>query len=261
MRPRSLAVTIVALLALLAGCAALPPSQVAGAVRMYSFDGSQVEIFSPGGTRVLVDVANLYELTSPADATRDVMLTTHNHPCAYQYNKGFEGRRLMIEPGTLEVGDVRITGIASSNTETPVSDPLHAGNYIYLIETGGMRIVHFGTLGQAALTEAQLQAIGRVDLAVAQLANSESHVSIVNKRGFMLMDQVRPSLIIPSHYDLPTARYAVQHWPGAYAPTNEITLERGALPGQPTVVFIGDGAKSIGALLGAPPLDVALPEL
>ncbi len=30
---------------------------------------------------------------------------------------------------------------------------------------------------------------------------------------------------------------------------------------QPTVVFIGDGAKSIGALLGAPPLDVALPEL
>ena len=52
----------------------------------------------------------------------------------------------------------------------------------------------------------QLAAIGHVDLAFMQLNNSYSNMDLVNKKGFKLMDQVKPRLIIHAAHSRAVAR-------------------------------------------------------
>ncbi len=54
-------------------------------------------------------------------------------------------------------------------------DPVQHGigtNYIFVVLMDGFRIAHFGDIGQAALTEERLAALGKLDLAVMQFDNS-----------------------------------------------------------------------------------------
>jgi hypothetical protein len=55
-------------------------------------------------------------------------------------------------------------------------------------------------------------AIGSVDLAITQFSNSFSNMNTTNLKGFNLMDQVKPRLIIPTHSDNATIQIAVQLW-------------------------------------------------
>jgi L-ascorbate metabolism protein UlaG (beta-lactamase superfamily) len=57
-----------------------------GLVTLRYEEGAQVEIISPGGTRILIDVANPSALSRPA-TEQDVLLTTHTH--ADHYNRAF----------------------------------------------------------------------------------------------------------------------------------------------------------------------------
>jgi hypothetical protein len=95
-------------------------------------EGAQVEIISPGGTRILIDVANPSALSRPA-TEQDVLLTTHTHADHYNraFVKAFTGQQLLTRQGTLTLGDVIIQGIASVHN---VRDPMLAENgtnYIY----------------------------------------------------------------------------------------------------------------------------------
>lgn len=57
-------------------------------------------------------------------------------------------------------------------------------DYIFVVDIGGMRVVHFGDLGRDALTPAQMSAIGHADVAISQLGNAISDVDAANRRGF-----------------------------------------------------------------------------
>jgi len=56
-----------------------------------------------------------------------------------------------------------------------------------------------GDVGQNALTPEQLEALGKVDVAIMQLDNTFSEMNMHNKKGFNMMAQVKPHLIIPTH--------------------------------------------------------------
>ena len=73
-------------------------------------------------------------------------------------------------------------------------------NYILVIEVDGLRIAHMGDVGQKTLTEEQLAAIGPIDIAFSQFDNSASMMNLKNMKGFNLIEQLNPKIVIPTHY-------------------------------------------------------------
>jgi hypothetical protein len=214
----------------------ITPSCVALTYEEYA----QVEIFSPMGIRVFVDVYDPGLLSEPATA-EDILLTTHTHwdHVNKDFQESFPGKQLVTQTGAIEAVDVKIQGIASAHNAADILKPEGGTNYIYLIETGGLRIAHFGDIGQDALTTEQLDLLGDIDIAITQLANPYSDMSAENRKGITLMEHVRPRLIIPTHINLDSAKLAVAQWQGLYTDHPMIELCASYLADEPKILFLG----------------------
>ncbi len=221
----------------------------AGGVRITFEESAQVELLSPAGQRVLIDVADPGRLTVPATAD-DILLTTHAHDDHWNplWANTFPGTMLTFETGSLDRGDVHITGIAAAHNQGDPFLPKDGSDYIFVVEVGGMRVVHFGDLGQDQLTSAQMKAIGRVDVAISQLGNAISGVDATNHRGFDQMSQVHPAVLIPTHVDVEVdgvtvVKLAASTWRTTYTLEPSVTLTRSQLPTSTTVLFMGLNAQ------------------
>ncbi len=53
-----------------------------------------------------------------------------------------------------------------------------------------------GDIGQNELTEEQLDAIGEIDIAFMQFENSYSRMNLDNLKGFTMIEQVNPRIVI-----------------------------------------------------------------
>jgi hypothetical protein len=207
-------------------------------VRLYYEETAQVELISASGTRVFIDVYDPNGVSSPA-TENDVLLTTHSHYDHFNadFLTTFPGQQLQFEPGNISLSDTAIKGIVSSHEASAEPD---GSNYIFIIDMGGLRIVHFGDIGQDQLTEEQLSELGKVDIAITQLANPFSDMSVENKKGFNLMEQVQPKLIIPTHYDTDSLGYAIDTWDVVcITDTNILTISRSGLPEETTLIVMG----------------------
>jgi L-ascorbate metabolism protein UlaG (beta-lactamase superfamily) len=226
----------------------LPPS-----VTIIYEEAAQFELIGSSGQRILIDIANPGALTKPATAD-DILLTTHYHDDHYRkaYVDSFPGEKLTVEAGQIELPGVKILGIASAHNAA--DDLLHKDgtNYIYLIEMGGLRIVHFGDIGQEALTDGQLEALGQVDLALTQFNNSFSSMDIFNMKGFNLIDQVKPRMIIQTHSSLKATGEAVNKWKAYALEQPSLTLTRAQVPAETTIVFMGSLAVSYQKIYNLP---------
>lgn len=213
---------------------------------------AQFELFSPQGVRILIDVANESMLSSPA-TEKDVLLTTHGHTdhvCGL-FNV-HQGPRLQAA-GELRVNDVFIQCIPSAHVPGDVMTDTKSTNFLFIIEIAGLRIAHFGDIGQDELTPNQLKALGRVDVALMQLANDFSIMDIVNLKAFNLMEQVKPRLVITTHNNIDCAKYGAKIWEGYYLDGVKITLSAKDLEGKKTkLLFMGDGARAYGKVTKAP---------
>ncbi len=226
------------------------------AVTIYYEDNAQVELISPEGTRVLIDVYEPNALSHPATA-QDVLLTTHTHPdhLRSDFRASFAGQQLMTKVGEIKLPDVTIQGIASAHNTYGELKPENGSNYIFIVDMGGLRIVHFGDIGQDALTPEQLKVLGKVDIAVMQFDNSYSSMNLANKKGFNLMDQVKPRLIIPTHISLDAAKYAVTKWPSLYSDQAAVTIGPSDLPDETHLLFMGTMAPAFAKALSLPKAD------
>ena len=217
-------------------------------------DNAQVELVTPTGRHIYIDVFNPGQLTKDPSAD-DILLTTHLHNDHYyaSFVDAFPGQQIFDSTGKIELPDVTITGLASAHN---VNDPfLDKGgtDYIFIIETGGLRIVHFGDIGQEALTNEQLTTIGSVDVAITQFSNSYSNMDVANLKGFHLMDQVKPRLIIPTHSDSATIKIAVERWAGYYSDSRTVTISSSTLPGDKSILILGNLAISYGTIYNLKP--------
>ncbi len=228
-----------------------PPTPAPACVTLYYEENAQVELVSPGGRRVLVDVYDPRLLSSPA-IEEDVLLTTHTHWDHFNadFQKSFPGQQLFTRAGRIELAGITIQGIASAHNAGDTLKPEGSTNYIYIIEMGGLRIAHFGDTGQKALTAEQLEALGRVDAAITQFANPYSDMNAENRKGFTLMDQVRPRLIIPTHINLDTAKIAAAQWQGLYSERASVRMCASNLTGQTQILFLGQPAAQFAERLG-----------
>jgi len=215
---------------------------------------AQFEIVSLSGQRVLIDVYDPQKLSGPA-AEGDVLLTTHTHWDHWNadFQASFPGLQLFVESGVLEAPGAIIQGIASAHNAGDALQPEGGTNYIYVIEIGGLRIVHFGDIGQKALNEEQLVALGPVDIAITQLNNPYSEMNAENAKGIHLIEQVRPRLIIPTHVNLDTAKLAVTQWPGYASTTPSVQICQSDLGDATRVLFLGETAATMEKYLALEP--------
>jgi L-ascorbate metabolism protein UlaG (beta-lactamase superfamily) len=203
-------------------------------------DNAQFELVSPQGIRVLIDIAEPSKLTSPATA-QDILLTTHSHSDHYnpEFVKSFPGQQLTMQEGEIKQADVAIKGIKAAHNATPPD----GSDYIFVVDMGGLKLVHFGDLGQEELTQDQMDQLGEVDVALSQLENSYSAMSLANKKGFNQMEQVNPKLLIPTHgnANMNVIKYAVGVWKDAYADLGPVAIGRSDLSaGATKLLVLGD---------------------
>jgi L-ascorbate metabolism protein UlaG (beta-lactamase superfamily) len=227
---------------------AASPSHAPGLTIRYE-ENAQVELIAPSGRRILIDMWNEDALSKPATAN-DILLTTHSHSDHYlpDYVDSFPGEKITFEEKTIKLDDVSIVAIPALHDEGQAI----GSDYIFVIEFAGLRIGHFGDLGQDKLSDEQLAKIGKIDIAFSQLSNSFSSMDDRNQKGINLMKQVKPLVFIPTHLSLETAKIAANTWKATYA-TEPITLTPAQLPAETTVVFMGNQALSYGKILNLTP--------
>lgn len=275
MRTRRIFATLFAVSLLAAGCGAGQPADqaspspsprpvssppasaaVAPGVTIRYEGNAQVELSANGGARVLIDVFDPSALSTPPTAD-DILLTTHTHDdhLSPDFQKGFPGRQLFVKAGHIDTPDATITSIASAHTEDDPLVPENGTDYIFIIDIGGLRIAHFGDIGQTALTAGQLKALGNVDIAVTQFENSFSHMDTTNKKGFHLMEQVEPWLILQTHTSSAAVQYAATLWPVLYSERPSVTVTAAELPAETSLLLLGDDAAFYAETVGAAKVD------
>jgi formylglycine-generating enzyme required for sulfatase activity len=84
--------------------------------------------------------------------------------------------------------------------------------------------------------------LGQVDIAITQFANPYSDMNAANQKGFALMEQLKPRLIIPTHINYDTAQVASGQWQGLYTDQPSISICRGELSDLTQILFMGQAA-------------------
>ena len=177
-----------------------------GTVWLYYEENAQVELISQTGTRVLIDVCSPEVLSRPV-TEKDILLTTHNHGDhrRLDFIKSFPGRQIDVKTGRIVLDDAAITGIAAAHSDGEVFREEGGSNYIYIVDMAGLRIAHFGDIGQKSLTSHQLKLLGKVDIAIMPLTNMTSGASARDRRGFDLPATDRATgLVLRAQVGLPS---------------------------------------------------------
>jgi L-ascorbate metabolism protein UlaG (beta-lactamase superfamily) len=226
------------------------------AVTVFYEEDGQVELISSKGTRVLIDVHRPSKLSRPA-TKNDILLTTHTHPdhVDWGFLAAFRGQQIFAESGEIKTTDVAIKSLPSAHNEGDLVEQGTGTNYIFIVLMDGFRIAHLGDIGQPALTAEQMTALGRVDLAVMQFDNSYSGIDSTNLKGFSLMAQLRPRLIIPTHNSSIAAEREGSVWRCYYTEKPSIELRREILTDETHLIFMGVLARGYAEYSGATRVD------
>ena len=202
-----------------------PSPQAPGRVEIAYFGSSAFRITSPSGLSVMIDPwRNLptrawdwYFHDFPITPV-DIGVSTHahfDHDALHRLDAHVLLERLI---GTYACADMAITGIADKhNTDssqalydfkavildfagidiTPPDNPRSWDNNLIIVETGGLRILHWGD-NRADPPDEVWQRLGRIDIALMPV-DASNHVlgqSVVDT----IIDRLNPSVVIPHHY-------------------------------------------------------------
>jgi len=160
------------------------------------FYGANCVSLAHKGTRIIID-DNLADLgAKSATKADDVALFTGAH------NGSAQTRRVFDSPGEYEVADISITGIAARSH-------LEEGGQtatMFKLVAGELSVLFTGHV-YPELSEAQLEAIGLVDLLVVPVGGNGYTVDPVG--ALKLIKDIEPKLIIPTHYADKALKYPV----------------------------------------------------
>ncbi|MBX9605393.1 MAG: MBL fold metallo-hydrolase [Gammaproteobacteria bacterium] len=196
-----------------------------GKVKLSYYGNMAVLIESPKGVKVFVDpwrndIVGMYPPWYMRDmpiVRTDIALVTHAHFDHDAIERVQADQVLDRMAGEFSFGDVKITGIADKHVcETqgdipyrklvkffidqdpcPPNEGLQWDNSLYVIETGGLRILHWGDNRQNP-PERVWQKIGHVDVAILAVSD-EGHI-LSQKWADVVMEKSGAHIVIPSHY-------------------------------------------------------------
>lgn len=128
----------------------------------------------------------------------DIVLSTHNHYDHANFS-AIRGDSFQIKtPGEYEIKDIFIYGINSFHDENEGRE--RGENLIFLIETEGIRLAHFGDFGQKELSQEQLKKLEGVDILLIPVGG----VYTINaKTAAEIISDLEPAIVIPMHYKEP----------------------------------------------------------
>ncbi len=175
-------------------------------------------ILTLGGTHVLLDPPNPqvgYSITAHS-IPADLVFVSHEHP-DHNYVAAAtvteRGSTRVIPPIPLTDQEVETFGTYAYGPGGAEEDhiPFHrvwayhddalgkqrGPDTITVIETGGLRIVHMGDIGELQLTADQVKDIGRVDVLMLPVGG---FFTVDGTQAAALVDQLKPRVIIPMHY-------------------------------------------------------------
>lgn len=202
------------------------------------FGHSSFAIRSGTGTRVVADPN--FDVTPGIAA--DAVTVSNDH---YTHNntEAVRGNPLVLRGITLDqrwqpvrrkVKDIVVVNLPSARNY----DLSRIANSIFVYEMGSLCLAHLGNIGHL-LTEKQQKLLRRVDVMMIPIdaRNNLSFEDLVK-----VMDQVKPPIVIPMHYDDPTqARYFAafldDRYPVRWQPDSRLVLTRRMLP-KATEVFV-----------------------
>ncbi|WP_108881508.1 MBL fold metallo-hydrolase [Anderseniella sp. Alg231-50] len=194
-------------------------------VALSYFGSSAFRITSPSGITVMLDPwRNLptrrwdwYFYDFPKTAV-DIGVATHahfDHDALHRLDAHVLLDRLI---GVYEFADVRITGIADKHATDsssasydfkkiirefgnvdiePPNNPRSWDNCLIIVETGGLRILHWGDNRHNPPDEVW-QAIGPVDIALLPVDESQHVMGFQHTEA--IIDRLQPKVVVPHHY-------------------------------------------------------------
>ena len=174
------------------------------AVTLRYYGQSFFVLTTPGGTRIALDPYGQIGYPLPSGVIADAVFITHEHgdhnnaALIQGSPKVFRG----LIPGgwaTIRerIGDALVYSVPSFHDDQGGTSP-RGFNALFVIETCGLRIAHFGDLGQTALTEGQLRALGTIDILLIPVGGGPFTVN--GEQAWRITDLLRPRVVIPMHY-------------------------------------------------------------
>ncbi len=163
----------------------------------------------------------------------DIVMVSHEHK-DHNNVKGVKGTPVVIDgPGEYEVKEVFVQGISSFHDNEQGKE--RGTNTIYMFEAEQMRFCHLGDLGQAQLTDEQLEKIGRVDILMIPVGGV---YTISGAEAAKIIAQIEPKIVIPMHYALPKlkvelddlAKFLKSMGKSDITPVDKLTIKQKELP-------------------------------
>lgn len=194
-------------------------------------------ITSAGGETVIVDPTEMPG-KDVVDLNPAAIVNTHAHGDHNDlaYSESYDCQKLPYIAGDINTEDFHIYTVDSAHSSDTILDP--PDNFIIVFEVDGLRIAHMGDVGQETLTDEQLEAIGPIDIAFMQFDNSFSSMSLKNMKGFNLIEQLNPKIIIPTHYAKADLPLFDEKYGGTTEVENVLTISAEALPEDTMNVYL-----------------------
>lgn len=256
--PRPTSLALLSALALAALALVAPAAALAGPASLRHLPAAPPNVnsfvlTSPEGVKVFLDVVAVPDdLAAAVEDPRNLLLVTHKHGdhFAGKTAEQFKGKKRVAEAGVVESGDVKVTVVPSSHLDNEVDG--HT-NTIVVVELGGVRVAHLGDCGQDTLTPEQVRAIGRVDVMIGQLENAFADADVVNRKGFMILAQVAPTIFIPTHVVSTAAvKLLGPGHPPVLTEKTELVLGPALLGKGKRTVFLGGANLALARQAGVP---------
>src|SRR3954451_1223668 len=131
-----------------------------------------------------------------AGVSADLLLVTHEH---LDHNGvgaiGGDPVVLRSQAGTHESPVGEVVGIASEHDDEAGTQ--RGPNTLFVFSFGGMRVAHLGDLGQAALRDAQVAALGTVDVLMVPVGAGPT---IGPDEATAIAETTQARLVVPMHY-------------------------------------------------------------
>lgn len=232
------------LLAVLAGL--VPAARAQGAVQIQWLGHSAFLVVSPGGTRALIDPFPPSVGYPTHRVPADVVLLTSNL-FDHKFVDMAEGNPRVLPGLTLEgewtriratVGDLKIRAVPSYQDSEQGAQ--RGKNSMFLLETGGLRILHAGNLGHL-LDKKALADLGRIDVLLVPVGGI---YTLDGHQAAALVKAVAPRLAVPMHFKTPALKFELQpaskflgHFPD-HQKAKILTVNRETLPAETRVYLL-----------------------
>ena len=159
-------------------------------------DGTTVFIDPFDDLSAMSDRGMRWDYPAIEGVSADLLLVTHEH---LDHNGvgaiGGDPVVLRALAGTHESPVGEVVGIASEHDD--VAGTQRGPNTLFVFSFGGMRVAHLGDLGQDALRDAQLAALGQVDLLLVPVGDGPT---IGAAQAMAIVEQVQAKVVVPAHF-------------------------------------------------------------